>query len=234
MGSVALIAIGGLLAVCYWLLSSLRSPAQAGSEKPIALTEFVDWPPLVAAVLVAAGVSLPGSGAVGVLGLWGCLVASVALAVRLVPAGSGVNWLERLGGPGDVARATLGNSPPEPTALAAAFDALAVDSIDDNETAPDDVLQQLVRRADPEGGEWITGVVRVRFDAGQKTAHAHVAFCPPFADQPTCDAESVSGPDSQLKVAQLLPQGARFDVRLDHVQDEPASVLVEFAAHGQS
>jgi hypothetical protein len=96
-----------------------------------------------------------------------------------------------------------------------------------------DVVQQLTRREARDGGQWLCGLVRVRFDAGQRTGHAHVAFCPPFLSTPSCEAEPVDGPDSVVKVAQLVPHGARFEARLDVPAAEPTDVVVEFATHWQ-
>ena len=107
-------------------------------------------------------------------------------------------------------------------------------SLDDDSLRDQDLVQQFTRRREADGGEWVTGVLRVAFEPGQRTAHAHVAFCPPFATIPSCEAEPVSGPDAELKIAQVLPQGTRFDVRLAECAQEPVSLLVEFAAHWQA
>ena len=94
-----------------------------------------------------------------------------------------------------------------------------------------DVLQQLTLRTTAEGGQELSGWLRMPLTAGQRTGSLHVAFCPSFDQMPQVQAEAVSGPDCRIKAAQVLPYGARLDVKLD----EPAggkdeSVLVWFFA----
>ena len=65
--------------------------------------------------------------------------------------------------------------------------------------------------------------------AGQRTGSLHVAFCPSFDAAPQVQAEAVSGPDCRVKAAQVLPYGARLDVKLDEPAGEDESVLVWFS-----
>ncbi len=81
-----------------------------------------------------------------------------------------------------------------------------------------DVLQQLTLRTTAEGGQELSGWLRLSLAAGQRTGSLHVAFCPSFDAAPQVQAEAVSGPGCRIKAAQVLPYGARLDVKLD----EPA------------
>ena len=93
-----------------------------------------------------------------------------------------------------------------------------------------DVLQQLTLRTTAEGGQELSGWLRIRLVAGQRTGSLHVAFCPSFDAAPQVQAEAVSGPDCRIKAAQVLPYGARLDVKLDEPAAEDQSVLVWFHA----
>ena len=65
---------------------------------------------------------------------------------------------------------------------------------------------------------------------GQRSGSLHVAFCPSFEQEPQVEAEPVCGPDCRIKAAQVLPYGARLDVKLDEPAAQDASVLVWFFA----
>jgi hypothetical protein len=93
-----------------------------------------------------------------------------------------------------------------------------------------DVLQQLTLRASAEGGQELSGWLRVPLTAGQRTGSLHVAFCPTFNDLPSVQAEPVSGPDCRIKAAQVLPYGARLDFKLDQPARQGESVLAWFHA----
>ena len=181
---------------------------------------WLGWLPVLVAWLTAAAISLPASPVLGLAGLWICLALAGAWAVRR-------QWT-LFSQPGFflVDRVQVGSA-------GADHEVATDDELSEEPEEDPNVVQQLVRRREADGGEWVTGTVRVAFAAGQKTAHAHVAFCPPFPATPTCEAEPVSGPDAELKVAQILPQGARFDLRLDELPGEPVDLVVEFAAHWQ-
>jgi len=99
---------------------------------------------------------------------------------------------------------------------------------------PDDpaLEQQFTRRREPDGAELINGTLRIRLAPGQRTAEAHVAFCLPFQRRPHFEHEVVAGPAARVVVGQLLPMGARLDVKLDRQAEEEESVLVRFTARG--
>ena len=100
----------------------------------------------------------------------------------------------------------------------------------DDENTPDHVTQRHTRFLSGDGGESIAGWLRVSFQAGQRTAAAHVAFCPPLEGLPQMSVWQASGPAARLKTAQLLPHGARVDLKLAVPAAEPADVVLKFAA----
>ncbi len=66
--------------------------------------------------------------------------------------------------------------------------------------------------------------------AGQRTGSLHVAFCPPFTATPELVVEQLEGPEARMKTAQLMPYGARLDLKLAAAAEEPTSVLLQFSA----
>jgi|GEM_PF-581533 len=84
----------------------------------------------------------------------------------------------------------------------------------ENETT-DDVTQQFVRRVDAQGHESLSGLLRVHFVPGQRIAQAHLGFCPPLHATPTIEFEQVEGPPARVKLAQVFPYGARFEIKLE-------------------
>jgi len=93
----------------------------------------------------------------------------------------------------------------------------------------DGVIQQFTRSRAADGSEQVSGWLRAAFLAGQRTASVHVAFCPPFAAVPELAVEQVDGPSVRVKTAQLLPQGARLDLKLAAAAEEPHDVVLEFS-----
>ena len=94
----------------------------------------------------------------------------------------------------------------------------------------EDVTQQLTRSQAADGVEELSGWLRTAFAAGQRTGSLHVAFCPPFAVTPELEVEQLDGPEARIKTAQLLPYGARLDLKLAAAAEEPTSVLLQFSA----
>ena len=98
----------------------------------------------------------------------------------------------------------------------------------------DDVAQQLVRRVDEVGADIIQGWVRAVFEPRQRTASAHVAFCPVLEGSLSVEFEHAGGAEARIKAAQLLPYGVRFDVKLADPAERAESVLIEFVIQGDA
>ncbi len=182
---------------------------------------LADLLPSLAVLAAALALSVPGSGRLGLTGLWSLILAGEALAwnrARL-PA---LRWRPaRPRGAGGSGRVDPPQSPAPHVARSAAAAAGA---------PADDVVQQFTRRHLAGGAEELSGWLRVAFVAGQRTENVHVAFCPPFAAPPQLSAEQLAGPAARVKTAQLLPYGARLDLKLSDPAKEPTTVLLEFRA----
>jgi 8-oxo-dGTP diphosphatase len=94
----------------------------------------------------------------------------------------------------------------------------------------DDVLQQWTRRRAADGAETLSGVLRVLLGAGQRTTSVHVAFCPPLGQTPRLEVQQRQGPEVRIKTGQLLPYGARLDLKLAQTLDAADAVVLEFSA----
>jgi hypothetical protein len=172
-------------------------------------------------LLWALGLSAPGTGG-GLVALWGVLLLEegwswgqlrrrMPVAPRLESKASNLGELPLS------AVTETGQSLTESESLAEADE-------------PDEaIFQQVVRRRESDGSETIAGWLRAEVPAAARHATAHVAICPPFAGLPQCFAEQMDGPPAQIKVAQILPHGVRFEIKLDEPGDEAADVLVEFS-----
>jgi hypothetical protein len=94
----------------------------------------------------------------------------------------------------------------------------------------EEITQQLTRSTAADGTEEIAGWLRVAFAAGQRTASVHLAFCPPFARMPELSVEQIDGPTARIKTAQVLPYGARLDLKLQAAGEMPEDVMLQFSA----
>ena len=93
-----------------------------------------------------------------------------------------------------------------------------------------EVTQQLTRSEAADGGEELSGWLRLPFAPGQRTGSIHVAFCPPLRVAPELAVEQIEGPEARIKTAQLLPYGARLDLKLAAAAEGPTAVLLQFTA----
>jgi len=221
----ALLLSAGAVAVC--LTAAVREaahrlrPARNGS--PSTWLRFAI--PSTAVLIFAAAMSLPGASPGALGGLWAVVIVEELWAVcaetrrrrrgRAWPTGS--------------EPAELGLFPP--IARNAEPPAREVLAPEPGELAPGaKVMQQLTRSQASDGSEVLAGWVRVWFAPGQRTASAHVAFCPPLARTPSLAVQQRGGPAARVKTGQLLPYGARLDVKLAAASQEPAAVVLHFSA----
>ncbi len=92
------------------------------------------------------------------------------------------------------------------------------------------LTQRLVRAQADDGNDEMSGQLGMRLAARQVNVQFHVSFCPPFAGTPQLAYRQVAGPAARVKLGQVLPHGARFDVKLDSPQNEAAQVVLEVRA----
>jgi hypothetical protein len=215
----ALLLLGVLVAAIAAAIRAawrLRSP-----EGPLGpLDAVVAAVPSTAVLAAGLAVSLPGTSPVGLALLWGILIGEecwfwgpVSWRRRLFRRRSSSNV--RGVAPGSTPRET--GHPITPIALP-------------EQPPAESVYQQLTRSRQSDGREVLAGWLRVPMAAGQRSANVHVAFCPPFARTPRVEVAQLDGPSARIKTVQVLPFGARFDLKLAAFSDEAAAVLLQFSA----
>ena len=172
----------------------------------------------VIAVIGALSVSLSQSPIAGLLVIW--------LAIAVEEGWAWRQWFER---------SSLQQTEPiaEPQTIqpiVTAGDSQAVAENTDDIQTDSTITQQLIRRRQPDGTESISGYLRADFAPDQRTAILHVSFCPPLGISPNCVAEPSDGPSAQIRITQIVPQGARLEAKLDSTAQEPQQLLIEFSA----
>jgi hypothetical protein len=201
--------------------SERAGSAPAASGLDMALAAAVSLLVLAIGLLVC----LPGTTLAGRLLIWAVLVAEEAFTWRLTI--------------GHARSATA----PEPAAgfagqlgnLSAGTSANVLDGSRPDDSLPagipsEEVLQQLTRSRAADGGELLSGWLRVPLAAGQRTANLHVAFCPPFARTPRVSVQQIDGPEARVKAVQTLPYGVRFDLKVVDEDVEASTLLLQFSA----
>jgi hypothetical protein len=161
--------------------------------------------------VVAIGIafSLSGTTAVGLIFLWLPLIAEECLAY--VPR----NLRRR-------------SRPVEEPSVAPANDWEPLDS----ETLPESVNQQWVRLLDESGKDSATGMIRAVFAPTERVTSVHLGFCPPFATTPELSIEAVDGEEATIQLGQVLPYGARIELRRRTAGEAGEVVLQFFAVEG--
>ena len=100
----------------------------------------------------------------------------------------------------------------------------------DDEPPDEETTQQLTRRRTADGGELLTGWVRVSMAAGQRSTNVHLAFCPSFGRAPRVAVKQLGGPEARIKTVQVLPYAARFDLKLAALSESASTLLLQFSA----
>ncbi|MEX2559152.1 MAG: hypothetical protein WD403_04515, partial [Pirellulales bacterium] len=92
------------------------------------------------------------------------------------------------------------------------------------------VTQHVVRAFTAAGDDVLRATLGVDMATGQRGATAHLAFCPPFAMTPQAQVIQTAGPACRIKLAQLLPYGARIEIKLAAPAPQELSIQVQFTA----
>jgi hypothetical protein len=216
-------AAASVLAVAVAALCSRFDRLKAHRSRRIGLASML----VVTLIGLGAAISLPGSSTLGLAGTWA--IFSIAACLLLAHAGA----LPAPAAIGSPAAATNVSAVDElsvarPSCAIAGDDAQRAGDTADDEPLPLHVDQQWTRARDADGQPYIEGLARVRFAAGQRTAHHHVAICPPWERPPEVDVEQVAGPAAQVQLGMSLPQGIRVDVRRLESTEAAAAVVVAF------
>jgi hypothetical protein len=172
-------------------------------------------------VVLAAAASLPGTPPLALTLLW-TAVASEEL------------WAWRVG----IRRKdSISRAPALPADRADAAEQRTADAGEslDNEhgeekTPSADVLQQMTRSRSADGSETIAGWLRILLAAGQRSANVHLAFCPPLPKTPQVEMHQRDGPAARIRPVQILPYGARFDLKLAQVCQAETTIAIRFVA----
>jgi hypothetical protein len=188
----------------------------------------------IALVTMAAALSLPGTWWTGLLAMWGLVALEEAWAWGRWPQtpGSGRHVAPRdepIGGSGkeppggevDSDQREFRVDPPHEGVRPAESMPPETDEPPDEE-----VTQQLTRSRAADGSETLSGWLRVVLAAGQRNTNLHVAFCPPFLRTPHVSVDQVDGPETRIKTVQILPYGARCDLKLAGSGTESPSVVL--------
>ena len=228
-----LIAVGGLTVVTAAGLRALWRQVARGENQG-----QLDWPVAVcitAAVLaLGTALSLPRPAAIGWIPFWGLLIVAEVWAWR--PGVWRRTGRARRMPPSESHRIDPPQIPAPHAPPAAPIVEAELPAVDAPPTvAPgQDVLQQLTRSCAADGSEQLAGWLRMPLAAGQRSGSVHLAFCPPFGRVPELSVEQLDGPGARIKTAQLLPHGARLDLKLTSpAADEPDSVLLQFTARSK-
>src|SRR4029079_15317041 len=100
----------------------------------------------------------------------------------------------------------------------------------EDDANPERVLQQLTRFRTAEGKDTIRGTVVAEFAVGERQTTVYIGFCPPFERLPQVEANIIDDFDAEVKLAQVLHNGAQLDVRLSEPAEDALTVSIEFFA----
>jgi hypothetical protein len=109
-------------------------------------------------------------------------------------------------------------------ALKSEREATASDAEDE---VPENVLQQLSRLREADGGESLHALAVAEIAAGDRQAVLHLAFCPPLESPPELTAHALDADDADVRITTAETYGARLEVRVASPAAEPRRVLVE-------
>jgi hypothetical protein len=100
----------------------------------------------------------------------------------------------------------------------------------DGSASDEKILQQYSRVRSAEGQDTISGTLVAEFAVGERQVTVYAGFCPPFELLPEVEVYVADDFDAEVKLIQVLHNGAQIEVRLSEPAEEPASVVIEFVA----
>ena len=223
--AVALAGIAASLRLVWRRLVAYRHDVRGGV--------LVAWMPALALLLLGGALSLPQSSTYALIGFWAILAVEETASLLIGP-----RWLgDRARRGGARAAEPLPQSPDAEADGLSATRPLESPPQRSEEVSPDylppEVSQQITRCRDGDGSDVLYGMLRGRLEPGQRSLSFHVAFCPPFDRVPDLSDEQVEGPPAAVKQGQVLPYGARLDLRLRSASEEPQSVVLRIYAQSK-
>lgn len=202
---------------------------------------------IVAATGIATlfAVTLPGTALWAACLAWSMVIAYDALLLREAwdantpqPSSGQYSWRlwvnrqTRIDSPHPSGAATEDKPLTESLAVAERTVAGGVDRVE--KLVDERLHRQISRGRDEQGRDFLSGWVRLDFQAGQRSEVAHVEFCPPFASLPKAKAWCEEDASVQVKIAQCLHHGMVLEVRLGHRPTEEESRTIAFQAAGEA
>jgi len=218
-----------LAALARWLW--FAGPAQSNASLDIASRYL----PLAAVSITAASIPLTGAGLSVTAAAWLLLAIEELVVMAALPGGRIADrWpMFRSAWPTAARRgASRGRSAAKPNSEASLNPEIATRPSSSPTAPPPDAacVQRLSRVQAVNGEDLLEGSLSTRFAAGQTTGLMHVAFCPSFARVPTLDYRQQAGPAARIKLGQLLPHGARFEIKLSEPAQAALHVTLEIIA----
>ena len=221
--SVGLVLAGLVALLRQGLLSTGWRPSRLKS------TAMLLWVlPSLALLLLAWSLSITGTSSTALALFWGTLSVTEGIWWRIARHGP-LRGTTRP--PTD--RSTGAAAPPDGGADSAPHGPTDVpeETADDpGEHLPRDVSQQLTRSHSQEEGDTVAGMLRARFQSGERSQSLHVAFCPPMMHRPRVSFVQITGPRTRIKAADVQPYGVRFELRLATSSPRKQDVVIHFDA----
>jgi hypothetical protein len=100
----------------------------------------------------------------------------------------------------------------------------------DADNALEHVLQQVTRLRTVEGKDAVRATLVAEFAPGERQTIAYVSFCPPFELLPEVEANIADDSEADVKLAQVLHNGAQLEVRLSEPANDATAVSIELFA----
>ncbi len=180
---------------------------------------------LVGVVATAGSLSLGGTSTLGLTLLWGppALATLVPLAVAALRGG-------RARRSSDHAHAADSPARGQESRIQRVDSPHLASRVPAPHFPPENVSQQVTRSRSEDDRDVCRGWIRASFDEGQRQQVVHLAFCPPFETLPELSTSVADGSTVEIKHAQLMPYGARVELKRDRSSKEPSSALLRFSA----
>ena len=159
---------------------------------------------------------------------WLSLVTTILVAIACsFPAARFVDWLIWVPAIGCIAALPFES---QLRARLPGHRAVASKAEDETSTESERTLQQLTRVRTAAGKDAIRGSLTAEFAPGERQTTLYVGFCPPFELLPEVEATVNDDFEADVKLAQVLHNGAQLDVRLSEPAEEPLAISIEFSA----
>jgi hypothetical protein len=99
---------------------------------------------------------------------------------------------------------------------------------------PGRLVQRLERYDAPPDHDCLRGRVNLAIPSGGRGTHAHVGFCPAFAETPSVRVTTdYDGVEAVVSAAEVLPWGVRVECRLAEPAEEPLEIPVDVFAQAR-